>query len=372
MSTRILNSPSNTLLDLTHPYPLYGASKGLASSAGALMIKESYSAYGARRSSNWATLLPTNSPDYSTIASTTRRGYSSAFHELLDNVGLIHLNGRVSDPVLGRFLSPDPIVGPEQLADSQGWNPYSYVGNRPLSEVDPTGLYCTTASSQSSESDGSGCDQNPDEIDESKVNGTEESEVIICATHRPVFCFDTPTYDPPDIPSGPLPSFGSPSGTMAGGSTRCPKTTVWPKSVGYSVGAHAFAGMGNGAAASGSGTIMVFSPFSSGRTSATTLSGGLAVSAGSARSTTVPNGPRPFVAGAAMGLGPSFVVSNASGQSQLEGSFHTIDINAFFVDLQISYGGGIWQASLGEASLGLGVARYDTATAVQSGGCTPP
>ena len=48
------------------------------------------------------------------------------------------MNGRVYDPLLGRFLSPDPVVsGP---GGSQGWNLYAYVGNNPLSRTDPTGL----------------------------------------------------------------------------------------------------------------------------------------------------------------------------------------------------------------------------------------
>jgi hypothetical protein len=40
---------------------------------------------------------------------------------------------------LGRFLSVDPIIS--NPADSQSINPYSYIGNNPLSGVDPTG-YC--------------------------------------------------------------------------------------------------------------------------------------------------------------------------------------------------------------------------------------
>jgi RHS repeat-associated protein len=57
---------------------------------------------------------------------------------MLDNVGLLHMNGRVLDPILGRFLSVDPLIG--DLADSQAANPYTYVGNRALSFTDPSGL----------------------------------------------------------------------------------------------------------------------------------------------------------------------------------------------------------------------------------------
>ena len=32
-------------------------------------------------------------------------------HEMLDNLGLVHMNGRVYDPQLARFLSADPLIG---------------------------------------------------------------------------------------------------------------------------------------------------------------------------------------------------------------------------------------------------------------------
>lgn len=47
------------------------------------------------------------------------------------------MNGRVYDPWLGRFLSPDPIVQAPNY--SQSYNRYSYVFNNPLKYVDPTG-----------------------------------------------------------------------------------------------------------------------------------------------------------------------------------------------------------------------------------------
>ena len=58
-------------------------------------------------------------------------------HEQLPDVGLIHMNGRVYDPTLGRFLSADPhIQAPENL---QNYNRYSYVLNNPLVFTDPSG-----------------------------------------------------------------------------------------------------------------------------------------------------------------------------------------------------------------------------------------
>jgi hypothetical protein len=47
------------------------------------------------------------------------------------------MNGRIYDPRLGRFLSPDPYV---QAPDySQSFNRYSYVWNNPMKYVDPDG-----------------------------------------------------------------------------------------------------------------------------------------------------------------------------------------------------------------------------------------
>ena len=47
------------------------------------------------------------------------------------------MNGRVYDPVLGRFMSADPnIQAPNNL---QSYNRYAYVFNNPLSYTDPSG-----------------------------------------------------------------------------------------------------------------------------------------------------------------------------------------------------------------------------------------
>ncbi len=115
-----------------------GSGNLFLSASGTKQINESYSAYGYRRTSTWSGPLSSGSSDYTTIASTTRRGYTDALHELLDNLNLIHMNGRVYDPVIGRFMSPDPVV--TQIGDSQRGNPYSYVNNNPLTFIDPTGM----------------------------------------------------------------------------------------------------------------------------------------------------------------------------------------------------------------------------------------
>ena len=63
------------------------------------------------------------------------RGYTG--HEMLPEYGLINMDGRLYDPQIGRFLSPDNYV---QLPDlSQSFNRYSYCLNNPLKYTDPDG-----------------------------------------------------------------------------------------------------------------------------------------------------------------------------------------------------------------------------------------
>lgn len=93
----------------------------------------SYDAFGLRRdATGWA-----DDADYSQLDAdeTIARGYTG--HEHLDNVRAIHMNGRVQDPIIGRFMSVDPMAGE---AGSQTYNGFSYVGNNPLSFTDPTGF----------------------------------------------------------------------------------------------------------------------------------------------------------------------------------------------------------------------------------------
>ena len=67
----------------------------------------------------------------------TNRGYTG--HEHLEPLGLINMNGRVYDPTLARFLSPDPYV---QAPDfTQSFNRYAYCLNNPFKYTDPSGEF---------------------------------------------------------------------------------------------------------------------------------------------------------------------------------------------------------------------------------------
>jgi len=105
----------------------------LRAAGGTVQVAESFGAFGARRGSDWSGSPSTS--DWTAIGNTTRRGFTG--HEHLDNVGLIHMNGRVYDPVVGRFMSVDPIV--RDIGAPQAWNSYAYVEGRVGSWIDPTG-----------------------------------------------------------------------------------------------------------------------------------------------------------------------------------------------------------------------------------------
>ena len=108
-----------------------GSITGITDLTGTTLNVEnlSYDAFGKRRdASDWeGAAVGTPSLD---------RGYTG--HEHLDDVDVIHMNGRIYDPTLGRMLSADPII--QAPGNSQNYNRYSYVFNNPLKFTDPSGF----------------------------------------------------------------------------------------------------------------------------------------------------------------------------------------------------------------------------------------
>ena len=97
----------------------------------------SFDAFGARRDAeSWAMKHEEASSGLLT-SSITLRGFTG--HEQIDEVGLVHMGGRVYDPILGRFLQADPFV--QQPNNIQNFNRYSYVLNNPLNKTDPSGYF---------------------------------------------------------------------------------------------------------------------------------------------------------------------------------------------------------------------------------------
>ncbi len=101
------------------------------------LVQMAFEPFGVRRNTNLLGSITTTqlSDLLNSQTQYTADGYTG--HRMLDRTGLIHMNGRVYDPVLGRFLSPDPVV--QSPTNSQSWNRYSYVSNNPMKYTDPTG-----------------------------------------------------------------------------------------------------------------------------------------------------------------------------------------------------------------------------------------
>ncbi|NHQ90505.1 RHS repeat-associated core domain-containing protein, partial [Janthinobacterium lividum] len=103
---------------------------------GTLTARYSYDPFGKRRtaSGNYdasGKLVY----DWNNTSSGTDRGYTG--HEHLDDVGVIHMNGRLFDPRLGMFMQGDPFI--QDPMNLQNYNRYAYCYNNPMTCTDPSG-----------------------------------------------------------------------------------------------------------------------------------------------------------------------------------------------------------------------------------------
>jgi len=115
-----------------------GSARAVTNAAGAAVAAASYDPYGGRRLDDGSRESSASELAAAAGDRTLDGARGFAGHEQLDRIGLIHMGGRVYDPRLGRFLSPDPVIGAP--GGGQSWNLYSYAGNSPMSFTDPTGL----------------------------------------------------------------------------------------------------------------------------------------------------------------------------------------------------------------------------------------
>jgi RHS repeat-associated protein len=115
-------------------YDHLGSVVAVTSAAGAVIERRSFDPWGKPRQTdgNAGTgELPGG------LNAATDRGFT--LHEHLEGLGLIHMNGRVYDPTIARFVSADPYV--QSPYDGQSYNRYSYVMNDPLDNTDPSGYF---------------------------------------------------------------------------------------------------------------------------------------------------------------------------------------------------------------------------------------
>jgi len=113
-----------------------GSVEAITDENGTILTRMAFDPYGSRRKADWENAdAAFNSALPATTFNTTDRGFTN--HEHIDAFGLIQTSGRLYDPVIGRFVSPDDFV--QYFESSQSYNRYSYVLNNPLSHTDESG-----------------------------------------------------------------------------------------------------------------------------------------------------------------------------------------------------------------------------------------
>ncbi|MEO7590568.1 MAG: RHS repeat-associated core domain-containing protein, partial [Byssovorax sp.] len=113
-----------------HHDPRIGSVTAVTDAGGVLEEAFYYEPFGQRTDAQGKPLA--------SAPSEVRSGFTG--HEHDDDLGLINMRGRMFDPVIRRFLSPDPHVTNPLLG--QSYNRYSYVLDNPTNLIDPTGFDC--------------------------------------------------------------------------------------------------------------------------------------------------------------------------------------------------------------------------------------
>lgn len=109
-----------------------GSIQTITDESANIITEQSFDAWGRQRNPlNWTYTGIPASPNW------LWRGYTG--HEQMPQFGLINMNGRMYDPILGRMLSPDNFI--QDAMFSQNYNRYSYVMNNPLLYTDPEGQW---------------------------------------------------------------------------------------------------------------------------------------------------------------------------------------------------------------------------------------
>ncbi|WP_419768876.1 RHS repeat-associated core domain-containing protein [Arcobacter sp.] len=104
-----------------------GSIDTITNESGQVIKRMTYKPFGQQVAQEWI--------NEASKAVVTKRGFTG--HEHITEFNLIHMNGRVYDPVTGRFLSADPTI--QAPYDTQSYNRYTYVKNNPLKYTDPSG-----------------------------------------------------------------------------------------------------------------------------------------------------------------------------------------------------------------------------------------
>ncbi len=115
-----------------------GSVSAITDHTGAVLQRLAYDPFGKRRNTNGSyDEFGTIVMDWSAQSGTTDRGFTG--HEHLDDIGLVHMNGRIFNPTLATFMQADPFV--QDPGNLQNYNRYAYCFNNPLGCTDPSGYF---------------------------------------------------------------------------------------------------------------------------------------------------------------------------------------------------------------------------------------
>lgn len=136
-SAAVVSKKTYSSIGTTQEQTLYlhrdyqGSIVAITNDAGAIVEKRQFDAWGA------VVKVQDGAGNILNGLTILDRGYTG--HEHLQSVGLIHMNGRLYDPKLHRFLQPDNYV--QDPGNTQNYNRYGYVLNNPLKYTDPSGEF---------------------------------------------------------------------------------------------------------------------------------------------------------------------------------------------------------------------------------------
>jgi len=129
---------------------------------------------------------------------------------------LDYMHARYCSPMLGRFLSVDPLGGVEPKP--QSWNRYAYALNNPLAFTDPTGMYVTNCGSDEQ------CLANAKTFEQARQANLRSSDTEVQATAA--------AYGEPGVANGVTVTFGA---VELGAAANVVPDIVWTESTGFNL-----------------------------------------------------------------------------------------------------------------------------------------